>query len=182
MLNHTIPRCTPYHTIPYHTTVHTTRHTAESLGKAVYSRRHVWRSLVIFWELPLPLQTEDGIFEATVLLALPPSPKPQCWEGCMPTYSNTNAPKKFNIEGGGRRGSVTRGLNNKATGSTYAVDCRVKDSTLGNLERSKRVHLHRALPPSAMVASNCRANNVSTPATNNNTLRPDLSNALQIMR
>ena len=151
MLNHTIPRCTPYHTIPYHTipyhtTVHTTRHTAESLGKAVYSRRHVWRSLVIFWELPLPLQTEDGIFEATVLLALPPSPKPQCWEGCMPTYSNTNAPKKFNIEGGGRRGSVTRGLNNKATGSTYAVDCRVKNSTLGNLERSKRVHLHRALP------------------------------------
>ena len=99
---------------------------------------------------------------------------------CQP--SNTNAPKKFNIEGGGRRGRVTRGLNNKATGSTYAVERRVKNSTLDSLERSKRVYLHRALPPNTMVASNRRANNVSTPATNNNTLRPDPSNVLQIKR
>ena len=30
------------------------------------------------WELELPLQTEGGTFEATVLLTLPPSLKPQC--------------------------------------------------------------------------------------------------------
>ena len=44
---------------------------------------------------------------------------------------------KMGVEGGGRRG-----LNSKAFASTHAVDCRVKNSTLGSLERSTSGHLH----------------------------------------
>ena len=63
--------------------------------------------MVIFWELPLPLQTEDGIFEATVLLALPPPPSLNVGRDvCQPIATpmlQKNSTLKVGVEGGASR-------------------------------------------------------------------------------
>ena len=58
-----------------------------------------------FWELELPLQTEDGIFERSVVLAFPPSPelnveRDKCQPIAMPLLKKKESTLKLGVEGG----------------------------------------------------------------------------------
>ena len=77
---------TPHHTTPHQTTSHKTRpqspahhapHRKACRNRGLFETARLKKS-AYFWELGPPLQTNGGFFEATLVLAPPRSPKPQC--------------------------------------------------------------------------------------------------------
>ena len=72
---------TPHKITPHHTRRHRRVHHAPR--STVVGDRGLFETVRLekfgyFWQLERPLQTEDGIFDATVVVALPRPPKPQC--------------------------------------------------------------------------------------------------------
>ena len=76
---------------------------------------------IYFLGLRLPLQTEGGIFERSVVLALSPSPELNVERDACQPMATPLLKTKINIEVGGRRGGK-RALNSKATKSMHGGD------------------------------------------------------------
>ena len=105
-IHHAPHQTRPHHTTPHHTRPH--RRVQHAPRSTVVGDRGLFETVRLekfdyFWQLERPLQTEDGIFDATVVVALPVPrslnvDRDMCQPGATPLLTKKST-LKLGVEG-----------------------------------------------------------------------------------